>query len=71
MTKLTIEFELQGPLDEARLESLSDVHKIYGINTIEIDSDMKHVSVEYDASRLNAKEVEAALRRAGIPIPGR
>ena len=68
MTKVTIQFPLRASLEEPLLTRLSDVHKIYGINTIELDPEMKSVSVEYDASRLNAKEVEAALRRAGMPL---
>ena len=68
MTKVTIQFQLHGPLDEDQLTCLSDVHKIYGINTIELDPEMRFITVDYDASRLNAKEVEAALRRAGMPL---
>jgi allophanate hydrolase subunit 1 len=68
MTKLTTQFQLQGPLNEALLTRLSDVHKIYGINMIQLGPAMKSILVEYDASRLNLKEVEAALRQLGMPI---
>ncbi len=68
MTKVELTYPLAKPLDEDLLRRLGDVHAIYGINRLEVNPDLKSLRVGYDASRLTPKDVEGALRRAGIPI---
>lgn len=68
MTKVQIHFDLERPLDEDLLNSISTLHGIYGMGRIVPSEDLRRLTVDYDASRLSAYEVEAALRRAGIPI---
>jgi hypothetical protein len=68
MTKVELTYPLTKPLDEHLLRRLGDVHAIYGIHRIEVDPDLKSLRVGYDASRLTPKDVEGALRRAGIPL---
>jgi hypothetical protein len=68
MTKLQIRFGLEAPLGENQLAGVSDAHKIYGILRVIPVESPTGVAVEYDASRVSAKEVEAALRRAGIAV---
>ena len=67
MTKVQMRFRLVRPLDETDMARISDAHIIYGISRIQLDRDLSGLTVEYDATRLKVSEVEAALRRAGIP----
>jgi hypothetical protein len=68
MTKVQKQFRLQRPLDEQLMESIADVHSIYGIERIRIAPSREDLLVEYDASRLRAPEVESALQHFGIPV---
>jgi hypothetical protein len=68
MTKIEISFRPTGPLDEAMLKRLAEAHGIYGIQRVRLTPSLDAIDVEYDASRLTHKEVEAALRGAGIPV---
>lgn len=68
MTKVQIRFDLERPLDEHLLNCVSVAHGIYGMARIVPTPDLRGLVVDYDASRLTISEVEAALRRAGIPI---
>lgn len=68
MTKLQIRFRLQRPLDDVLLERISDTHALYGIHHVKVDPSLEAITVEYDASRLAASEVGAALAGAGIPV---
>ena len=66
MTKVQTRFRLLQPLSEASMARIAEAHAIYGISRIQLDRDLAALTVEYDATRLKAPEVEAALRRAGI-----
>jgi len=68
MTKVQIHFHLEKPLDENALARMADAQTIYGIERIKVDGASTDICVEYDASRLKASEVEAALRARGIPV---
>ena len=67
MTKVQKRFQLQKPLDEALMQQIADAHSIYGIERIVIGSSNQDLMVEFDATRLRAANVEAALQQAGIP----
>ncbi len=67
MTKVQKRFQLQKPLDEALMQQIADAHSIYGIERIVIGSSNQDLLVEFDATRLRAANVEAALQQAGIP----
>jgi hypothetical protein len=66
MTKVQLRFPLQRPLDETLLDRIAAAHGIYGIVRIQPVHDS--VLVEFDASRLFPREVEAALAAAGVPL---
>jgi len=68
MTKVQIRFHVEKPLDEAALSRVAEAQAIYGIERIKIEGVATDITVEYDASRLKASEVEAALRARGIPV---
>ncbi len=68
MTKVEIHYDLVRPLNDADAGAIADVHSWYGMQRVRIAPDMKSINVEYDASRLSEKDVEAVLVRFGIPI---
>ncbi len=68
MTKVEIQFELERPLDDAASDRLEAAHGIYGMLRLAAAPGSDRLAVEYDASRLSAADVEAALRRAGVPV---
>ena len=67
MTKVELQFDLARPLDETLMAHVAAAHSIYGIRRLQVAPSLDAVTVEYDATRLTADEVEAALHRAGIP----
>jgi len=68
MTKVQIHFRLERPLTEELMERIATAHSIYGIMRIQVTPTERELLVDYDASRLTTENVEAALRRGGIPI---
>lgn len=68
MTKIEIHYDLVRPLTDSDASAIADVHSWYGIVRVKVNADVKSVDVEYDASRLSEKDVEAVLVRFGIPI---
>jgi hypothetical protein len=68
MTKVQIQFALARALDEPLLERIETLHGVYGLNRIEIAPSLDALTVDYDATRMNPREVEAVLRGAGLPI---
>ena len=67
MTKVRIRFHLERPRDEHMMPRIADAHSIYGIMRVQVAS-ADEINVDYDASRLMKKDVEAALARHGIPL---
>ncbi len=57
MTKIQLKYELTKPLDDTLLDRISRVNGVYGIERIILSPGMDSITVEYDASRLNALEV--------------
>lgn len=68
MTKVQIHFRLEKPLDDLLLQRLSDTTSLYGIQKVKLAPQMDSLMVEYDATRLRPKEVEAAFAGQGIPV---
>ncbi len=68
MTKVEIGFDLERPLDAAAADRIVAARSIYGVLRIGPGPDAGRLTVEYDASRLQAADVEAMLRRAGVPV---
>jgi hypothetical protein len=67
MTKIQQRFALERPLDETLMQHIDKAHTVYGIIGIAVAPTLDSITVEYDATRLNPLEVEAVLRKAGIP----
>ena len=68
VTKVQLEYPLVRPLGDADAQAIADVHGSYGILRVRPAPSLDQVTVEYDASRLSEKDLEAVLQRFGIPI---
>jgi len=68
MTKVTLHYDLTRPLTDADLESVASVHGTYGMARVQAAPSLDKITVDYDASRLMKRDVEAVLLRHGIPI---
>ena len=68
MTKVELRFRLARPLDASLCLRLGDLHAVYGIRAVNVAASQESLAVEYDATRLQPADVEAALMRVGIPL---
>ncbi len=68
MTKVQLEYDLERPLTDTDARGVSDVNSWYGIERVQLASSLDKLRVEYDASRLSEKDLEAVLVRFGLPI---
>jgi len=68
MTKVQLEYDLVRPLTEDDASGVADAHSWYGILRVQVGPSLDKLAVEYDASRLSEKEVEAVLHRFRLPI---
>ena len=68
MTLVEITYELQAPLNDEQLSTLGAFANTYGLRRFRVDGGKKHLSFEYDASRLKETEVAHVLRQARIPV---
>lgn len=67
MTKVQLRYQLDRPLDDILLERIAAAPSLFGLRRVQIEPDNRSISVEFDASRLTPAQVDATLRRAGIP----
>jgi len=68
MTLLEITYELHSPPSFEQLERLGAFANTYGLRRFRVDEQQKHLTIEYDASRLRETQVAHVLGKAGIPI---
>ncbi len=68
MTKVTTHYNLLRKLGDEDLENIAALHSTYGIVRVQVAPSLDHLTVDYDASCLMKKDVEAELRRHGIPV---
>ena len=69
MTKVQKHFRLEPVVDsDALLEKINRAQAIYGIERIKLAPALDEVMVEFDASRLRLSDIEATLRRCGLPV---
>ena len=68
MTKVTLHYDLTRPLGDEGLENIARVHATYGMLRVQVAPSLDKITVDYDASRLMRKDVEAVLASHGIPI---
>jgi hypothetical protein len=68
MTKVTLRYDLARSLGEEDFENIAHVHSTYGMARVQLGPGQNQITVDYDASRLMKKDVEAVLTRHAIPI---
>ena len=68
MTKVTLRYDLGRKLTEEDYPNIAAVHSVYGMVRVQMAPSLDRITVDYDASRLMKKDVEAALARYGIPL---
>jgi hypothetical protein len=68
MAKVTLHYDLLRPLTPQDYENIAAAHGVYGIVRLQVAPSLDRIAVDYDASRLTKKEVEAILARFGIPV---
>jgi len=68
MTKVQLTFPLTRGLNAEDLKQIARVHAVYGMFATKIIQSGQALFVEYDASRLNPKEVRATLETHGLPL---
>ena len=68
MTKVTLHYDLTRPLGDDDLANIANVHSTYGMARVQVAPTLDKITVDYDASRLTKKDMEAVLARHSIPI---
>jgi hypothetical protein len=68
VTKVTLHYNLLRPLAGEDFENIVSVHSTYGMVRVQPSPSLDTLTVDYDASRLSKKDVEAELHRHGLPI---
>ena len=68
MTNVDVVFRYATPPTEAVSLALANTREVYGIRRLTFDRSANTVTVEYDATRLNASVVAQLVRRAGLQI---
>lgn len=68
MTQMDVKFRYEQQPGEASMVALGKLKEVYGIRRVLIDEEWKVITVEYDATRLTAVNVEQLLRRGGLDI---
>jgi hypothetical protein len=72
MTKVTLHYPLTRLLTDEDLENIARVHSTYGMARVQVastpNSVFDSITVDYDASRLMKRDVEAVLTSHSIPI---
>jgi hypothetical protein len=68
MTKVTLHYDLSRPLTDGDYSNIAALHSVYGMSRVQPNASLDKLTVDYDASRLMRKDVEATLARFGVPV---
>jgi len=68
MTKVTLHYDLTRALDDADLDNIARIHSVYGMARVQVAPTLDKLVIDYDASRLSKKDVEAQLARHCLPV---
>jgi hypothetical protein len=68
MTLLEITYELHSSPSFEQLERLGEFANTYGLRRFRVNEKQRHLTLEYDASRLRDTQVAHVLGKAGISI---
>ncbi len=61
MTKVTLHYDLSRAATDEDCEAIAAVHEVYGMARVQLAPALDKITVDYDASRLMRKDVEAIL----------
>ena len=61
-------YDLSRPLDDDDFANIEKTHATYGMARVSVGPSPDKITVDYDASRLMKKDVEAVLVRHSIPV---
>jgi len=70
MTTVEIVYRYATPPTESAALALGAVRDVYGIRRLAFDGVARTLTVEFDATRLNAAAVTKLVREAGLEIAG-
>lgn len=68
MTKVTLHYDLSRALGEDDYPNIAALHSVYGMVRVQPNATLDKLTVDYDASRLMKKDVEATFARFGVPV---
>jgi hypothetical protein len=68
MTKVTLHYDLTRPLTDADFDNVANLHSHYGFAHVRVAPSLDKLVIDYDASRMSHKDVEAELARHGLPV---
>jgi hypothetical protein len=68
MTKVQLTFKLARILNDADLKQIARLHAVYGLFAARLAATGDELFIEYDSSRLMAKEVRGVLEAHGLPL---
>jgi hypothetical protein len=68
MTKVTLHYDLSRKLTDDDFANVAAMHSTYGIVRVQVAPSLDKITVDYDASRLMKKDVEAEIARHGVPL---
>jgi hypothetical protein len=68
MTKVQLTYDLLKPLGDELMGQIARAHGVYGILRVSLAPSLDKLTIEYDATRLSAIEVETTLHNLGLPI---
>lgn len=68
MTKVTLHYNLTRTLNDEDSSAIAALHGVFGIARVQLAPSLDKITVDYDASRMMKKDVEATLARYGVPV---
>ena len=68
MTTVDLVFRLAAAPSETAAVALGRIRDVYGVRQLRYEASRLQLTVEYDATRLNAATLANLVRRAGVQI---
>ncbi len=68
MTKVQVTYHLDGPVDEAVMESIDKLHGAYGLQVVQLSPALDSLFVQYDATRMGLDDLDRVLHSAGLAV---
>ena len=68
MTMMEVSFRYGLTPGEREMSALDRVREVYGIRRIRFNENERVITIEYDATRMNADSVASLLRGTGLDV---